>query len=164
MTTPHSHDADFVLNPIGRIHSTLTVRHGAPRQGNEGAPDARVEVHPEFLEAVEGVKAGQDIILLTWLHQARRETLKTIPRDEPTNPMTGVFATRSPDRPKSAEDGVKRRAAPSNSSLTERHLSVTVSIGACAPSGRLNTPAQVIRAADEALYRAKQGGRNRVST
>lgn len=99
MTTPHSHDADFVLNPIGRIHSTLTVRHGAPRQGNEGAPDARVEVKAEFLEAIQGVEVGQDIILLTWLHQAKRETLKTIPRNEPTNPMTGVFATRSPDRP-----------------------------------------------------------------
>lgn len=99
MTTPHAPDADFVLNPIGRIHSTLTVRHGAPRQGDEGAPDARVEVKPEFLDAIQGVEAGQDIILLTWLHQARRETLKTIPRNEPTNPMTGVFATRSPDRP-----------------------------------------------------------------
>jgi diguanylate cyclase (GGDEF)-like protein len=70
------------------------------------------------------------------------------------------MAVRSPDRPKSAEDGSKLRGA----GAAEKHLSVTVSIGACAPSGRLNTPAQVIRAADEALYRAKQGGRNRVST
>jgi diguanylate cyclase (GGDEF)-like protein len=71
------------------------------------------------------------------------------------------MAVRAPDRPKLAEDGMKRRAGPSTSSP---HLSVTVSIGACAPTGRLRTPAQVIRAADEALYRAKQGGRNRVST
>jgi diguanylate cyclase (GGDEF)-like protein len=70
------------------------------------------------------------------------------------------MAVRSPDRPKSAEDGVKRRAGASTGSF----LSVTVSIGACAPTGRLKTPAQVIKAADEALYRAKQGGRNRVST
>jgi tRNA-Thr(GGU) m(6)t(6)A37 methyltransferase TsaA len=94
-----SREADFVLNPIGRIHSTLTVRHGAPRQGDEGAPDARVEVKPEFIEAVQDLKVGQEILLLTWLHQANRETLKVIPRDEPTNPLTGVFSTRAPDRP-----------------------------------------------------------------
>jgi diguanylate cyclase (GGDEF)-like protein len=70
------------------------------------------------------------------------------------------MAVRAPDRPKSAEDGMKKRAG----SAPSAHLSVTVSIGACAPSGRLKTPAQVIRAADEALYRAKEGGRNRVST
>jgi tRNA-Thr(GGU) m(6)t(6)A37 methyltransferase TsaA len=94
-----SPEADFVLNPIGRIHSTLTDRHGAPRQGSEGAPDARVEVRPEFLEAVGDLEVGQDIILLTWLHQANRETQKVRPRSIPTNPMTGVFATRAPDRP-----------------------------------------------------------------
>jgi GGDEF domain-containing protein len=70
------------------------------------------------------------------------------------------MAVRSPDRPKAPEDGAKRRGAGSSDAL----LSVTVSIGACAPGKRLRTPAQVIRAADEALYRAKQGGRNRVST
>jgi tRNA-Thr(GGU) m(6)t(6)A37 methyltransferase TsaA len=95
----NSHDSAFVLNPIGRIHSTLTVRHGAPRQGDEGAPDARVEVKEEFVEAVEGLEVGQEVLLLTWLHQARRETLKTKPRNNPANPLTGVFATRSPDRP-----------------------------------------------------------------
>jgi tRNA-Thr(GGU) m(6)t(6)A37 methyltransferase TsaA len=94
-----SHDSAFVLNPIGRIHSTLTVRHGAPRQGNEGAPDARVEVRPEFIEAVGDLEVGQEIILLTWLHQADRETLKVIPRSDPANPLTGVFSTRAPDRP-----------------------------------------------------------------
>jgi tRNA-Thr(GGU) m(6)t(6)A37 methyltransferase TsaA len=96
---PNANDTDFVLNPIGRIHSTLTVRHGAPRQGDEGAPDARVELKPEFVEAVQGIEVGQEILLLTWLHQAHRETLKTIPRNNPANPLTGVFATRSPDRP-----------------------------------------------------------------
>ena len=94
-----SSGADFVLNPIGRIHSTLTVRHGAPRQGDEGAPDARIEVRPEFMEAVQDLEVGQDIILLTWLHQADRATLKVRPRSAPSRPMTGVFATRAPDRP-----------------------------------------------------------------
>jgi tRNA-Thr(GGU) m(6)t(6)A37 methyltransferase TsaA len=75
------------------------VRHGAPRQGDEGAPDARVEVKEEFLEAVEDLEVGQEIILLTWLHQANRTTMKVRPRSNPANPMTGVFATRAPDRP-----------------------------------------------------------------
>lgn len=70
------------------------------------------------------------------------------------------MAVRAPDRPKSVEDGTKRRGA----GAAEKHLSVTVSIGACAPGARLRTPAQVIKAADEALYRAKQGGRNKLST
>jgi PleD family two-component response regulator len=70
------------------------------------------------------------------------------------------MAVRAPDRPKTAADGSKRRGERS----IERHLSVTVSIGASGPSASLATPAQVIKAADEALYRAKQGGRNRVST
>ena len=70
------------------------------------------------------------------------------------------MAVRAPDRPKSVERGTRRRGEGN----PEKHLSVTVSIGACGPSGRLRTPAQVIKAADEALYRAKQSGRNRVST
>ena len=70
------------------------------------------------------------------------------------------MALRAPGRPKRAEDGSRRRGAGN----AEKHLSVTVSIGACAPDARLRTPAQVIKAADEALYRAKQSGRNRVST
>jgi diguanylate cyclase (GGDEF)-like protein len=74
------------------------------------------------------------------------------------------MAVRAPDRPKSVEEGTKRRGGMEKSGAPEKRLSVTVSIGACAPSARLRTPAQVIRAADEALYRAKQGGRNKVST
>jgi len=70
------------------------------------------------------------------------------------------MAVRSPDRPKSQETGSKRRGE----GVSEKNLSVTVSIGACAPGKNARTPAQVVKAADEALYRAKQGGRNRVST
>jgi diguanylate cyclase (GGDEF)-like protein len=70
------------------------------------------------------------------------------------------MAVRAPDRPKEVENGAKRRGE----GAADKRLSVTVSIGACTPSANLRTPAQVIKAADEALYRAKQGGRNRVST
>ena len=90
---------DLQLRPIGVIRSTLRARAGAPRQGSEGAPDAWIEINALFLKALDGVKAGDEIIVLTWLHQARRETLKVRPRSDPRNPITGVFATRSPDRP-----------------------------------------------------------------
>lgn len=85
--------------PIGRVHSSLTRRTGAPRQGYEGAPDARVEIMPAFVQALDGIAAGQEIVLLTWLHEARRDVLKVHPRNNQRAPLTGVFATRSPDRP-----------------------------------------------------------------
>jgi diguanylate cyclase (GGDEF)-like protein len=74
------------------------------------------------------------------------------------------MAVRAPDRPKSEEEGSKRRAQYSPRGNPEKHLSVTVSIGASSRASSASTPAQVLQAADEALYRAKQGGRNRVST
>lgn len=85
------------LSPIGRVHSTLSQRSGAPRQPWEGAPAAKLEIYPEYVEALEGIREGQDLWVLTWLHESRRATLKVYPRGEP--PLTGVFATRSPDRP-----------------------------------------------------------------
>jgi len=88
-----------VLRPVGRIRSPLTDRKGAPRQGDEGAPDAWIDVEPEFLPALRGLEAGQDVVVLTWLHLARRETLDVHPRGVPENQLMGVFATRSPDRP-----------------------------------------------------------------
>lgn len=90
---------DITLHSIGVVRSNLTDRKNAPRQGYEGAPDAVVEVHPNFLRALDGVTAGDDIILLTWLHQGSRDVLEVRPRKDPRNPITGVFATRSPDRP-----------------------------------------------------------------
>jgi tRNA-Thr(GGU) m(6)t(6)A37 methyltransferase TsaA len=93
------HAANYSLNPVGFVRSPLKDRHDAPKQGNEGAPEAWVEVLPEFMEALEGISVGQDMVLITWLHHARREVLQVHPRGNKSAPLTGVFATRSPDRP-----------------------------------------------------------------
>lgn len=87
------------LRPIGTIRSELKLRKGAPRQGSEGAPDVWIDVHAWAAEALDGLAAGDEIIVLTWLHQANRETMKVHPRGVPENQIMGVFATRSPDRP-----------------------------------------------------------------
>ena len=87
------------LSPIGYVHSSLEVRSDAPLQGWEGAPNARLEIHPAFVQGLDGIKAGADIWVFTWLHEAQRSILKVHPRDDARNPMKGVFATRSPDRP-----------------------------------------------------------------
>ena len=68
-------------------------------QGNEGAPDAWIEIAPEFEEALHLLDVGEDIILLTWLDRARRDVLRVHPRGDTSRPLTGVFATRAPDRP-----------------------------------------------------------------
>ncbi len=70
-----------------------------PRQGWEGAPNARLEVHTPFLQGLDGIKAGEDVWIFTWLRQAKRSVLKVHPRNDVLNPVQGVFATRSPDRP-----------------------------------------------------------------
>ena len=87
------------LKPIGVIHSTLKSRTNAPRQGSEGAPDAWLEVHPWAADGLHLLAAGDEILVITWLHRARRDVLQVRPRSDPRNPITGVFATRSPDRP-----------------------------------------------------------------
>jgi tRNA-Thr(GGU) m(6)t(6)A37 methyltransferase TsaA len=89
----------YALTPVGFIRSSLKNRHDAPKQGSEGAPDAWVEILPSFMTALNGITVGQEIILLTWLHQARREVLEVHPRGNKSAPLAGVFATRSPDRP-----------------------------------------------------------------
>jgi tRNA-Thr(GGU) m(6)t(6)A37 methyltransferase TsaA len=68
-------------------------------QGSEGAPEAWIEVNSSWVECVHGLQVGDKIIVLTWLHQADRSVLKVHPRSDPRKPLTGVFATRSPDRP-----------------------------------------------------------------
>lgn len=87
------------LTPIGLIRSTLKERRKAPKQGSEGAPDAWLEVRSKVAKALDGIKAGDEIIVMTWLDRARRDVLKVHPRSDPRRPLTGVFATRSPDRP-----------------------------------------------------------------
>jgi tRNA-Thr(GGU) m(6)t(6)A37 methyltransferase TsaA len=87
------------LRRIGIVHSALTRLADAPMQGYEGAPDAWVDVEAAYADALDGIAAGDDIVLLTWFHLADRSVLKTHPRSDPNNPLTGVFATRSPDRP-----------------------------------------------------------------
>src|SRR5579884_1660939 len=87
------------LRPIGVIRSTLKSRSEAPKQGAEGAPDAGLEIKRFAVQALDGIKTGQDLIVLTWFHQARRDVLEVHPRSDPQRRLTGVFATRSPDRP-----------------------------------------------------------------
>ncbi len=87
------------LKPIGVIRSVLKERSKAPKQGSEGAPDAWLEVHSFAAEALDGLAAGDEIIVLTWFHRAHRDVLKVHPRSDPQRRLTGVFATRSPDRP-----------------------------------------------------------------
>ena len=90
---------DNELRPIGVISSTLTNVDDAPMQGSEGAPDAWLEVHAWATPALDGLKVGDEIIVITWFHKADRGVFRTHPRSDPRNPLTGVFATRSPDRP-----------------------------------------------------------------
>ena len=87
------------LKPIGVIRSSIKERSQAPKQGLEGAPDAWIEVKPFARRAVDGLAVGDEIVVLTWLHRAKRDVMKVHPRSDPKRRLTGVFATRSPDRP-----------------------------------------------------------------
>ena len=91
--------AHFRLRPIGVIRSVLKTRADAPKQGREGAPDAWLEMNPSVVTGLRGIAAGDEIILVTWLHRARRDVLEVHPRSDRSRPLAGVFATRSPDRP-----------------------------------------------------------------
>jgi len=91
--------ADARLQPIGIIRSTLKKRGEAPKQGSEGAPDAWLDIDPSLADALDGLEVGDDIVVITWFHEAQRDVLKVRPRSDPRNRLTGVFATRSPDRP-----------------------------------------------------------------
>ena len=89
----------FLVRPIGWVESPLVDRREAPKQGDEGAPDAWLMFEPAVVPGLSDLRVGMEILVLTWLHQARRDVLRVHPRDDPTNPETGVFATRSADRP-----------------------------------------------------------------
>ena len=91
--------SNFSVRAIGVIRSDLKRREQAPRQGPEGAPDAWLEIEPQFAEALLGMEVGNELIVITWLHQARRDVLTGHPRSDESRPLTGVFYTRSPARP-----------------------------------------------------------------
>jgi tRNA-Thr(GGU) m(6)t(6)A37 methyltransferase TsaA len=89
----------YELQPVGWVESPLTDRAAAPKQGDEGAPQARIVFRPEIWEAAADLRAGDEILVLTWLHLGNRDTLSVHPRDDLSRPIKGVFSTRSSDRP-----------------------------------------------------------------
>ena len=89
----------YEIRPVGHVESSLTDRASAPKQGIEGAPEAWLVFDPAAAEGIGDLTVGDDVFVLTWLHQADRSVLAVHPRDDPTNPLTGVFSTRSADRP-----------------------------------------------------------------
>lgn len=92
MTTP-------AIRPIGTVRSALRSPEEAPHQGDEGAPDAWLELADELAPGLDGIAVGDELLVLTWLHQTRRDELRVHPRGDASRPAIGVFATRSPDRP-----------------------------------------------------------------
>jgi tRNA-Thr(GGU) m(6)t(6)A37 methyltransferase TsaA len=89
----------YEVRPVAWVESPLKHRAQAPRQGSEGAPRAWLAVEPDVAEAIRDLRAGEQVIVLTWLDRARRDELATVPGDNPASPPLGVFSTRSPDRP-----------------------------------------------------------------
>jgi tRNA-Thr(GGU) m(6)t(6)A37 methyltransferase TsaA len=89
----------YPVEPVGFIRSSVKGRADARRQGPEGAPDAWLKIEPRFADALLGMKVGNELIVITWLHEAKRDVLKNHPRSDETRPLTGVFYSRSPARP-----------------------------------------------------------------
>jgi tRNA-Thr(GGU) m(6)t(6)A37 methyltransferase TsaA len=89
----------YLVRPIGVVRSTLRAPAEAPNQAFEGAPEGLLEIDPAFAAALHRVEPGDELILLTWLHRADRDILQTHPTGDKNIPLTGVFRTRSPDRP-----------------------------------------------------------------
>jgi tRNA-Thr(GGU) m(6)t(6)A37 methyltransferase TsaA len=99
MKEQQSKTIDFTLVPIGVVESSLKNVKDAPCQGNQGAPEAWINVNRDVVEGIKDIRTGAKIIVLTWFHLSKRETLKVHPQDNINNPLTSVFATRSADRP-----------------------------------------------------------------
>ena len=89
----------YEVVPIGWVESPLLERGQAPRQGDEGSPVCWLAFRPEMADAMRDIRVGDEMLVLTWLHEAKRTVLRTRPRDDPARAMIGVFNTRSPDRP-----------------------------------------------------------------
>ena len=89
----------YEVVPIGWVESPLVQRGQAPRQGDEGSPDCWLAFRPELADAMRDIHVGDEMLVLTWLHEADRSVLRTRPRDDPDRSMISVFKTRSPDRP-----------------------------------------------------------------
>jgi tRNA-Thr(GGU) m(6)t(6)A37 methyltransferase TsaA len=92
-------NSPYEVRPIGKVESALVDRATAPRQGDEGSPDAWLVFAPGVSDGIRDLESGTEILLLTWLDRARRDVLAVHPRGDSRNPLTGVFSTRSPDRP-----------------------------------------------------------------
>jgi tRNA-Thr(GGU) m(6)t(6)A37 methyltransferase TsaA len=114
------HAVSYTIEPIGRVESGLRDRASAPKQG-AGAPDAWLVMAPQYADGLRDLRVGAELIVLTWFDRADRTVLVTRPRDDPANPMTGVFSTRSPDRPNPiglhrvrvlAREGLRLRVGP----------------------------------------------------
>jgi tRNA-Thr(GGU) m(6)t(6)A37 methyltransferase TsaA len=91
--------SEYTVHPIGVVRSELVRLEAAPLQGDEGAPKAWMELTPAVAQGLVGITPGDQLIVLTWLHRARRDVLQVHPRGRLDAPLMGVFATRSPDRP-----------------------------------------------------------------
>jgi len=89
----------YEIQPIGTVESPLIDRRTAPRQGDEGSPDAWLVFDERVAEGIRDLRVGREVIVLTWLDRARRDVLAVHPRGDSRNRLTGVFSTRSPDRP-----------------------------------------------------------------
>jgi|GEM_PF-817570 len=115
------HSGPFELTPVGYVRSSLKEREQAPKQGSEGAPHAWIDLQSTVADGLGGVRVGDEIVMITWFHRAKRDVLKVHPRGNTNLPLTGVFATRSPDRPNPlglhrvtvlAIEGTKLKVAP----------------------------------------------------
>jgi tRNA-Thr(GGU) m(6)t(6)A37 methyltransferase TsaA len=94
-----SQEINFTLTPIGVIESTLSNVNEAPKQGFQGSQEAWIRINPDVIKGLKDIHVGDEVLVLTWLHLADRKILQVHPQDNPKNPLTSVFATRSADRP-----------------------------------------------------------------